>query len=46
MDVSRERAYKSFKRKRVSGMIPSHLGGLGGFGVPILEIKNLHPLHP
>jgi hypothetical protein len=46
MDVSTERSYKSFKRERVSRMKPGHLGNLGGFGMPVLEIKQLNSLLP
>jgi hypothetical protein len=42
--VTMERSYESFKRERVSTVIPSHLGNLGLLGVSVLEIKDLHPL--
>ena len=38
--------YESFIWKRVSSVITNALGHLGGFGVTVLEIKELHPLHP
>jgi hypothetical protein len=44
--VSAERSHKAFKRQRVSGMKAGHLGGLGSFGVPVLEIKELYSLLP
>jgi hypothetical protein len=42
--VPSEGSHKAFKRKRVSAMKSDGLGYLGGLGVPILEIKDLHPL--
>jgi hypothetical protein len=46
MDVSRVGAYESFIRKRISEVITNALGNLGGFGVAILKVKDLHALRP
>jgi hypothetical protein len=46
MDVSVVGTYKSFIRQRVRRMKPGHLGNLGGLGVAVLEIQELHALLP
>jgi hypothetical protein len=42
--VSAEGSHKAFIRQRVSAMKSDGLGHLGGFGVAVLEIKDLNPL--